>query len=227
MGSKPATVTAKKPKRVTLKAPKPPKPTVTLEIQPLVDVPLNKHNLEQMVRWWKRRLNQWGGYVPIKNHKVAANYTQKRITVTYDMPTILPIAEDYRINNAMIASPDDDGNAPMFDSKGKLSVEKVKGGVDTLIAGRLLKTVPEGPSLWYWEANQRNGCVRQFTKKYTERLGPPYPANKCFSGTSRSGNDRRLYKATPNKNGVNTWQPDLSNYTWRKDFNYTPVRTTS
>ena len=49
-------------------------------------------------------------------------------------------------------------------------------------------------------------CTEQFTKKYTSRPGPPYPANQCCGLDSR-GNDNQMYKSTRNSNGVCTWKP--------------------
>jgi hypothetical protein len=38
------------------------------------------------------------------------------------------------------------------------------------------------------------GCSRQFTKKYSQRNSPPYPANNCC-GSVKRGNDRKIYKS--------------------------------
>lgn len=43
------------------------------------------------------------------------------------------------------------------------------------------------------------GCVRQTTKKYRSRPGPPYPANLC-RGQEMEGNDGKMYKSTRAKN---------------------------
>jgi hypothetical protein len=52
---------------------------------------------------------------------------------------------------------------------------------------------------------KRRGCVEQFTKKYTSRPAPPYPANECCYSV-KTGNDGRRYISTPNKNGICTWK---------------------
>jgi len=48
------------------------------------------------------------------------------------------------------------------------------------------------------------GCVRQHTKKYTERDSPPYPANNC-AGQTRIGNDGELWHSKRASNGVHRW----------------------
>lgn len=50
------------------------------------------------------------------------------------------------------------------------------------------------------------GCVRQYTKKYSLRPSPPFPANKCC-WQKKKGNDGNLYVSTPNTNGICTWKP--------------------
>ncbi len=52
---------------------------------------------------------------------------------------------------------------------------------------------------------QKTGCVKQTSKKYTSRPSPPFPANEC-AGTEKPGNDERMYKSVPNKNGVHSWK---------------------
>jgi len=47
--------------------------------------------------------------------------------------------------------------------------------------------------------------LQQFTKKYTDRPSPPYPANK-MCGKTRLGNDDNLYISKPNKNGICSWK---------------------
>jgi hypothetical protein len=51
------------------------------------------------------------------------------------------------------------------------------------------------------------GCEKQTLKKYTDRSGPPYPANasKC-RGTKKLGNDGGCWKSIGNVNGVYTWR---------------------
>ena len=48
-------------------------------------------------------------------------------------------------------------------------------------------------------------CEKQTTKKYTERKGPPYPANECC-GKKKKGNDGNMYESVKNKKGVCRWQ---------------------
>jgi hypothetical protein len=48
-------------------------------------------------------------------------------------------------------------------------------------------------------------CKRQYTKKYTSRKSPPFPASACPSGQRRRGNDKLTYVSAPNKNGVKRW----------------------
>lgn len=50
------------------------------------------------------------------------------------------------------------------------------------------------------------GCVKQSTKKYASRPGPPYPAQDC-PGMTRTGNDGRLYESKQNSAGIYTWRP--------------------
>jgi len=45
---------------------------------------------------------------------------------------------------------------------------------------------------------------RPTSKRYTQRPSPALPAGKC-PGQSRVGNDGRIYKSVPNKNGVHRW----------------------
>jgi len=49
------------------------------------------------------------------------------------------------------------------------------------------------------------GCVKQTTAKYTNRPSPPYPANECC-GRLMEGNDGRVYRSNPNRNGVCAWK---------------------
>jgi len=41
--------------------------------------------------------------------------------------------------------------------------------------------------------------------KYLNRPSPPHPANK-HCGKTKKGNDGKMYKSVPNKNGVCTWK---------------------
>lgn len=47
-------------------------------------------------------------------------------------------------------------------------------------------------------------CQRQYTKKYTARKSPPYPANECC-GMYILGNDGDMYLSVRAKNGVCRW----------------------
>lgn len=49
------------------------------------------------------------------------------------------------------------------------------------------------------------GCVEQFTKKYTSRNSPAYPANQC-RGERMVGKDGRMYESVPASNGVWRWK---------------------
>lgn len=52
---------------------------------------------------------------------------------------------------------------------------------------------------------KRRGCIEQFTKKYTSRPSPPYPANECCYSV-KTGNDGHRYISEPNKKGICTWK---------------------
>lgn len=47
-------------------------------------------------------------------------------------------------------------------------------------------------------------CVKQTSKKYTERPSPPFPANECRDMTKR-GNDGSMYESVAASNGVYRW----------------------
>lgn len=47
-------------------------------------------------------------------------------------------------------------------------------------------------------------CQKRFTKYYTTRNSPPYPAKECKNLT-RKGNDGTFYVSRPNKNNVYRW----------------------
>lgn len=49
------------------------------------------------------------------------------------------------------------------------------------------------------------GCTRQYSKKYTSRKSPPYPANLCC-GQEKSGNDGMDYISVRNRSGICTWK---------------------
>lgn len=48
-------------------------------------------------------------------------------------------------------------------------------------------------------------CKPSDLKKYTTRLGPPYPANDCPNQV-KIGNDGKEYKSVSNKNGIFSWK---------------------
>jgi len=48
-------------------------------------------------------------------------------------------------------------------------------------------------------------CERQYTKKYTERPSPPYPAQECKHDVKR-GNDGNLYMSDSDINGIFKWK---------------------
>lgn len=48
--------------------------------------------------------------------------------------------------------------------------------------------------------------ARKFSKKFTSRNSPPYPAKHFASGSSKRGNDGTMYVVSrPNINGVRRW----------------------
>ena len=53
----------------------------------------------------------------------------------------------------------------------------------------------------------RDCCHIKTTKKYTERPGPPYPANEpCCRNKQKIGNDSKVYMSVQSKNGVWRWK---------------------
>jgi hypothetical protein len=48
-------------------------------------------------------------------------------------------------------------------------------------------------------------CVKNTTKKYTTRPGPPYPAQLC-QDQIKKGNDGLIYKSTANSKGIFQWK---------------------
>ena len=48
------------------------------------------------------------------------------------------------------------------------------------------------------------GCTRQYTKKYSTRGSPPYPANECCGKIAR-GNDGQTYISRRVSNGICRW----------------------
>lgn len=54
------------------------------------------------------------------------------------------------------------------------------------------------------KSSGKRGCTRQYTKKYSDRKSPAYPANECCGMTkTRYG---VAWKSKPDKNGVCRWQ---------------------
>ena len=96
------------------------KDVIKLELKPISQesINLNKSNLDKLVKWWKERLIDWG-YIEIKNNKIKVDYTNKTITIIYDLPPDFDLnnendVEDRQINNQMIADPDNNGNYPIY-----------------------------------------------------------------------------------------------------------------
>jgi hypothetical protein len=56
------------------------------------------------------------------------------------------------------------------------------------------------------KASKSRGCVRQFSKKYTSRKSPPYPANECC-GMVKRGNNGLDWLSKRASNGVCRWKP--------------------
>lgn len=48
-------------------------------------------------------------------------------------------------------------------------------------------------------------CVKQTTKRYTQRDGPPYPANQCPPHSIRRGGNGRMYINVADKHGTLRW----------------------
>lgn len=71
---------------------------------------------------------------------------------------------------------------------------------------------------------KKRGCVEQTTKKYTERPGPPYPAQEC-AGTTQLGNDEQQYESVPNKNGVYRWVKIKTKKTTKKKATSTKAKS--
>jgi hypothetical protein len=59
------------------------------------------------------------------------------------------------------------------------------------------------------EVSGRNGINNHHKtlKKYKTRKSPPYPANQNC-GKRMTGNDGKMYKSVPNKNGICSWRID-------------------
>jgi len=52
---------------------------------------------------------------------------------------------------------------------------------------------------------KRSRCTQMYTKHYTDRPSPPYPANLCCR-QYKTGNDGYRYKSVPDYRGVCRWQ---------------------
>lgn len=48
------------------------------------------------------------------------------------------------------------------------------------------------------------GCSRKYTKKYSTRSSPSYPANECC-GSIKKGNDGKRYVSKPMSKGICRW----------------------
>jgi len=48
-------------------------------------------------------------------------------------------------------------------------------------------------------------CVKQTTKKYTDRPSPPFPAVDC-PGSVKKGNNGKMYESVANVKGIYTWK---------------------
>lgn len=55
------------------------------------------------------------------------------------------------------------------------------------------------------QRSHKSTCASISTKKYTDRPGPPYPANDCKLKRKR-GNNGYWYKSEPDKNKVFRWK---------------------
>lgn len=119
------------------------KQIIKLEIQPSLQVPvnLNKSNLDKLAMWWKQRLVNWN-FIETKNIKVVPDHNREKIVIFYDMPEKIS-NDDIKINNEMIADPDDDGNYPIYiKNKNIVSIDRniSNGGKDSLVLSKLLKS---------------------------------------------------------------------------------------
>ena len=109
---------------------------------PVPPVPLNKNNLDKLVDWWKLRLKH--PLHPLKNLKVIADYKNKSIIIVYDFPNTISDDIDLKINNEMIADPDDDGNYPIYVKNNQIvSINRdvSNGGKDVLVGGKLAQII--------------------------------------------------------------------------------------
>lgn len=55
------------------------------------------------------------------------------------------------------------------------------------------------------KGSDNRGCVKQTQSKYVNRPSPPFPGNQCCLKVLE-GNDGRMYKSVPDKNGICRWQ---------------------
>lgn len=116
--------------------------TVKLEIKPKLKIPfyLNKSNLNKLVKWWRKRLIGWD-YIKIYNLKVISNIKNKKINIIYEVNSNIS-KDKIRLNNKMIANPDDDGNYPIYIKNNNIisiNREDEHLGNDTLVIGKLIK----------------------------------------------------------------------------------------
>lgn len=63
----------------------------------------------------------------------------------------------------------------------------------------------KSPPRGYKGKKVSSGCKVSYTKKYSERNSPPYPANECC-GATKWGNDGNLYISVEDRNGVCKWK---------------------
>lgn len=55
-------------------------------------------------------------------------------------------------------------------------------------------------------AQEDKQCVRQTSKRYTERSSPPYPGTACC-GQTKQGNDGNMYVSKRASDGSCRWHP--------------------
>ena len=66
-------------------------------------------------------------------------------------------------------------------------------------------SVPEQGKLLGQVYGKMKKCEQQTTAKYTNRPGPPYPANECPRDMEVSGNDGKTYKIRTDVKGIQRW----------------------
>ena len=68
------------------------------------------------------------------------------------------------------------------------------------------KTTRKSPKKTTRKSPKKPGCQPQrHLAKYTNRPGPPHPAQQCKNAT-KFGNDGHKYKSLPDKNGTYRWK---------------------